>query len=518
MRIAFEPGEVWWGGASASRAYPLRETDCYTENLIDASTSAGNQFMPLLVSSHGRYIWSDKPFILKAERGILDFSGAKAEIKKAGDCLREAYAAAQKAHFPCDGRLLPERFFSVSQLNTWMEFTYYVTQRGVLDFAREWTENGFTPGILIIDEGWQKRYGVWDFDRASFPDPAGMVRQLHEWGFTVLLWVVPYVSAEGPEFERSLHPLTGGDPEAEKRLYLRARDGRPAIFSWWNGYSAMLDMTDECNRSFLRGQLDRLIEEYGIDGFKFDGGSVRGYSPDLMINGDPGWEASAQELNRAWNEFGAEFEWHEFKDTYGRGGRNTVQRLRDKHPVWGKGGLADLIPCAINAGLMGFPFICPDMIGGGEWSYRFMPGFKADEELFVRMAQCSALFPMMQFSWAPWRALSAENLRLCLEAARLHERLAPRILRTVRESERTGEPVIRSLEYECPRRGFEGIVDEFMVGSDLLAAPVIEKGAEAREVAFPDGRWRAPDGTVYEGPARRTVRAPLDTLPWFERA
>ena len=517
MKIAFEAGEVWWGGASASRAYPLKETDCYMENLIDCSTSAENQSMPLFVSSHGRYIWSDQPFLVTVQNGVFDFEGVRPEIVKAGSCLKDAYLAAQKAHFPCDGRKLPEKFFKYPQLNTWMEFTYYVTQQGVLDFARKWIENGFTPGVFIIDEGWQKRYGVWDFDRAGFPDPGEMVKQLHAWGFTVLLWVVPYVSIDGPDYERSLRPLKGTDPESAKHLYLRVKSGEIAIFSWWNGYSAMLDMTDEYNRAFLRTQLRRLMDDYGIDGFKFDGGSVRGYSPSLLVNGQLDKQITAQELNNAWNEFGAEFEWHEFKDTYGRGGRNTIQRLRDKHHKWERNGLQDLIPCAINAGLMGFPFLCPDMIGGGEWSYRFLPGFSVDEELFVRMAQCSALFPMMQFSWAPWLALKPENVKLCLEAAKLHERLFPEIMMVVRQSQRTGESVLRSLEYECPHHGFENVLDEYMIGSDLLAAPVLEKGADAREVLFPAGRWRGMDGKEYDGLTSCTVHTTLDTLPWFIR-
>ena len=147
-----------------------------------------------------------------------------------------------------------------------------------------------------------------------------------------------------------------------------------------------------------------------------------------------------------------------------------------------------------------------------------MPGFQVDEELFVRMAQCSALFPMMQFSWAPWLALSPENAQLCLEAAKLHERLFPKIIRVVHESQQTGEPVIRSLEYECPHHGFWNVPDEFMVGRDILVAPVVEKGAESRQVSFPAGEWRDADGKIYEGFTRCTVSAPLSTLPWFTRA
>jgi hypothetical protein len=64
---------------------------------------------------------------------------------------------------------------------------------------------------------------VWDFDRAGFPDPGEMVKQLNAWGFTVLLWVVPYVSIDGPDYERSLRPLKGTDPESAKHLYLRVK-------------------------------------------------------------------------------------------------------------------------------------------------------------------------------------------------------------------------------------------------------------------------------------------------------
>ncbi|MCR4622336.1 MAG: glycoside hydrolase family 31 protein [Clostridiales bacterium] len=516
MKTAFEPGEVWWGGASAGR-YPIKETDTYTENLIDCSTSAGNQAMPFFVSSHGRYVWSDTPFTVTAQNGVLSFEGGEPRLVRAGDSLKDAYLAAQKAHFPCNGRKLPEVFFQRPQLNTWMEFTYYVTQESVLDFARSWLDNGFEPGVFIIDEGWERLHGIWEFDAARFPDPKAMVRQLHEWGFTVMLWVVPYVCPVGPEFVRSLRPLVGTDPEMARHLYLRSQSGETALFAWWNGYAALLDMTDEYNRKFLSDQLERLMREYGVDGFKFDGGSVNAYSPSRLVNGPLNRQISAQELNMAWNEFGAKYALHEFKDTWGLGGKNMIQRLRDKKHEWDTDGLASIVPGAINAGLMGFPFICPDMVGGGEWKYRFMPGFSVDEELFVRMAQCSALFPMMQFSWAPWKALKPENLRLCLEAARLHEKMYPEIMKAVNASMLTGEPVIRALEYECPRRGLETVIDEFMVGSDILVAPVVKQGAVSRRVAFPDSKWLSPDGTVYDGLTSTVISAPLDTLLWFRR-
>ena len=73
------------------------------------------------------------------------------------------------------------------------------------------------------------------------------------------------------------------------------------------------------------------------------------------------------------------------------------------------------------------------MIGGGEWSYN-RPGFRVDEELFVRMAQVSVFFPMMQFSWAPWRVLSPEHLAIVRECANLHARLAPELYDLIQAS------------------------------------------------------------------------------------
>jgi len=86
--------------------------------------------------------------------------------------------------------------------------------------------------------------------------------------------------------------------------------------------------------------------------------------------------------------------------------------------------LQQLIPDALAQGLMGYAFMCPDMIGGGEYSFFYNnPDKPLDQELIVRSAQCSALMPMMQFSVAPWRVLSAENMTICRDMARLHEKM-----------------------------------------------------------------------------------------------
>ena len=115
------------------------------------------------------------------------------------------------------------------------------------------------------------------------------------------------------------------------------------------------------------------------------------------------------------------------------------------------------------------PFICPDMVGGGEWT-AFVYG-KHEEELFIRMAQTSALFPMMQFSSLPWRHLSEKAVRLCKEMAELHEQLYPEIEQILSETEKTGEPILRSMEYQFPGFGHEQINDQYLLGDRILVAP-----------------------------------------------
>ncbi len=507
-------GELWWGGTTAIPA----DAQCYDGDtvLVQEVDRLGGQSAPCYLSSMGRYIWADSPLRIEFDRGRITADGENAEIVEAGSTLRDAYLGAMKKHFPFEKRDLPDRFFTTAQYNTWMEYTYNPTQKSVLEYAHAIVDSGYTPGILIIDEGWHVHYGTWEFDFAKFPDPKAMVDELHELGFTVMLWVVPYVTADGREFLDHYEPWASElkGVRYEPRL-LRQENGELAVLKWWEGFSAVLDMTSENDVRYLEGRLRHLMEAYGVDGFKFDGGNIASLQEDRWLTPPP--TKTPEAINKAWNDFGARFTYHEYKDTYDRGGRATIQRIRDRHPTWDDNGIASLMPVALMQGLLGYAYVCPDMIGGGEWQFTINADFKMDEELFVRMAQCSALFPMMQFSWAPWRVLGEEAQRLCLEASRIHGSFGEYICRLVKKTAECGEPMIRCMEYSFPHCGYERVFDQFMLGDDLLVAPVTVKGVTERKVQLPWGKWRYCDGTVYEGGATALVPAPLEMLPYFER-
>ena len=143
------------------------------------------------------------------------------------------------------------------------------------------------------------------------------------------------------------------------------------------------------------------------------------------------------------------------------------------------------------------------------------PDFKIDQELFVRFLQCSLLFPIIQFSIAPWRVLDKEHFKYCSDMIELRQKLAPGILELARNSAGTGQPVIRHMEYVFPGCNYERINDQFMLGDDILVAPVLEKGARGRAVTFPAGIWVGDDGSTVLGPAVKDIEVPLGRLPYY---
>jgi alpha-glucosidase (family GH31 glycosyl hydrolase) len=156
------------------------------------------------------------------------------------------------------------------------------------------------------------------------------------------------------------------------------------------------------------------------------------------------------------------------------------------------------------------------MIGGGEFE-SFLDHATVDQELIVRSAQVSALMPMMQFSVAPWRVLDSPHAEMCKKMSLLHEKLGPEILRLAQASAQSDEPIVRALAYASPDAGYEKIKDEFLLGDDILVAPVLKAKARARMIVFPAGTWKGDDGVTVVGPKSVEVSAPLERLPWYRR-
>ena len=358
--------------------------------------------------------------------------------------------------------------------------------------------------MIMIDDNWQKYYGNFEFKPDKFPDPCSMVATLHQMGFKVMLWVCPFVSADSPEFR-----------ELRSKGYLIRKKGSdsPAMIDWWNGYSACYDLTNPEAASYFVSQLKNLQSKYGIDGFKFDAGDNQFYNPALIDSYMK--NALSVDHTMAWAKIGLQFPFNEYRAGYAMGGEALVQRLGDKDYSWKA--VEILIPEMLTAGLLGYAYTCPDMIGGGQFTaFMGINDNEFNQELIVRSAQVHALMPMMQFSVAPWRILNNENLNIVRDAALLHQQFGKYILQLAKESAQTGEPIVRHMEYVFPHQGFATCNDQFMLGDKYLIAPVISTSA-VRRVQLPKGKWVDDKGIKYSGGKSVELNIPLNRLLYFIR-
>jgi alpha-glucosidase len=499
LLVASPPNTFWWAGI-IDHGHQMPLTAGYQANLF--GETYGNQAQPLLLSSRGDVVWSDDPFAFQFSSLGLEVDGKAARVvqTKAGDSLRAAFRFASRTYFPPSGKMPDKLLFSAPQYNTWIELMYDQNQADILKYAKAIRDNGFPPGVLMIDDNWQQNYGQWDFRKNKFPDAKAMVRTLHAQGFKVMLWVCPFVHTNCDAYADL----------ARRGLLLKDAAGGVALVKWWNGEGALLDFTQSEAVAWFRSQLDYLQSTYKVDGFKFDGGDSDFYKG--LIASRPVCPNTHSEL---FGRIGLDYPLNEYRAMWKMGGQPLVERLRDKNHSWND--LQKLVPNMLLAGLMGYPFCCPDMIGGGEYK-SFQPGSTIDQELVVRSAQSHALMPMMQFSVAPWRVLDPAHLKAVRKAVQLRETHKRYIVKLARQSAATGEPLMRSLEYAFPGQGYERVNDQFLLGDRLLVAPVLEKAAHDRTVMLPPGAWVGFNGKRYAGPAKLTLPVGLEDLCYFEKA
>ncbi|MBX3062255.1 MAG: glycoside hydrolase [Anaerolineae bacterium] len=481
-------------------------------------TFSGNQACPLLVSSQGRYVWSETPFAFEFKDGwlYLDETSENAIIwgQAQESDLRGAYLAAGRKFFPPDGQLPHELSFLAPQYNTWIDMGKHPTQEKVLRYAQDVLKAGMRPGVLIIDDFWYRNNGVWEWDALAFPQPKALIEQLHQLGFMVVLWVSPWVTADTRTYQElaAAGYLLMADQQviSEDAELDQHREKAPILQHWWNGASAVLDLSNPEAFGWFQSQLDRLAADYNVDGFKFDGGDPFRYQPSDLSFASRTPSGHCEDYGR----IGLKYSLSEYRACWKLGNQPLIQRVRDKAHVWGQGGLWDTIPTSLAHGLMGYPYTCPDMVGGGELGG--VPE-KIDPELYIRWAQSATFFPIIQYSMLPNRVLDDQHLALCMEVIKLREHIAPEILRFAKHAAQTGEPIMRHMAYQFPDAQMEQIHDQYMLGDRYLVAPVINKGQVRRLIRFPGGRWLGDDGSIVEGFCEMEVEAPLSRLPWYTR-
>ena len=505
-------GEYWWGGLSTEgHNTPY---DANSEVSHDQwANDEGNQAQPILLSNKGRYVWSNTPIKYTFDKGHIRITTRVGKIQSgnAGKNLRDAYQYVAQNFFTPNGKIPEEKLFTHPQYNTWIELIYDQNEEDILKYAEGILDNGYPPGVLMIDDNWQEDYGTWQFSPRRFNDPKAMIKKLHDMGFQVMLWVCPFVSPDSEVFRYlAKEGMLLQVPQKTQEVQWTHTQDRAAIIRWWNGASAWLDLTNPKTNRWFKDQLDHLVDEYGVDGFKFDAGDAQFYESGIVSFEN----VLPNDHTALYAKFGLDYPLNEYRASWKMAGLPLAQRLRDKGHNWED--LQKLIPDQMSQSLMGYAYTCPDMIGGGEYG-SFIDLASMDEELVVRSAQVHALMPMMQFSVAPWRVLSKENAKYCLEAAKLHTKMGPYFLELAKQASKTGEPIVKPMALAFPNSSYEMIKDQFVLGNGIIVAPVVTKGALSRKVVLPKGKWQDDKGKIYRGNKTIEIEVPLDRLPFFTK-
>ena len=358
-----------------------------------------------------------------------------------------------------------------------------------------------------------------------------VIRRLRERGIRAILYHRAYVSDD------ALATQPPGDSEEVRRLGLEARNarGEPYVFGSNGGApGTLLDFTNPRTVRWWRKRLE-LSLELGAQGFMQDFGEQvqagmrfhDGSTGRTMHNRYPVlWHRISRRIVDRWAERHPKRGpvWFFTRSGYsGRPGSAAYEMGTfpgDETTEWSAGsGLRSLAPDMLNRAVGGAFGYTAD-IGGYIDSLAGPP----NEELFNRWSEWTALTPYFRLhnsastgTRMPW-FYGPATLERWKRMAGLHQRALPYIRRLWREGRRTGIPPTRPMWLAAPEVPRAGRDQQWLLGPDVLVAPVVVEGATSRRVWFPRGCWRSPaNGRRYRGGGSATVAAPLGELPYFIR-
>jgi alpha-glucosidase (family GH31 glycosyl hydrolase) len=288
----------------------------------------------------------------------------------------------------------------------------------------------------------------------------------------------------------------------------------PGLTLWWQGFAAgCVDFTREESRNWWSQRLDQIRDKIGIDSFKFDAGESN-WLPDAPV-------FDKDEDKRSWpGIYSTRYVEHVAR--FGgmvevRTARHSQHlpifvRMLDKNSRWGyDNGLKSMVTTLLQFSMTGYPFVLPDMVGGN--GYLGLPS----RELYVRWMQVNVFMPAIQISYVPW-IYDDEVVKHTRDMVQLHEKYASEIIRLAKESKTTGLGINLPIWWLDPTDKVALTIDsEFLLGSTILVAPVLERGAVTRDIYLPAGNWTdMVTNETVTGPTWLTeYPADLFTLPYF---
>ena len=376
----------------------------------------------------------------------------------------------------------------------------------------------------------------FDFSESPWPDPVKMIQQLHNAGKKLLLWQAPVYKQLEPGEKPNLQNKLDWEEAIEQKLCVCFSDGTPYHIpqgKWFPG-SMVPDFTNPAARASWFGKRQYLLD-MGVDGFKTDGGEFI-HSTDVRFcdgsTGQQGVNRYPRDYTESYRDFiGSE---RVLFSRAGFSGQHTVPCHWGGDQQSQNQELASVLKAGLSAAASGILFWGFDIAG--------FAGPLPTLDLYRRATQMACFCPIMQWhsepdggqfrelmpgaegnnERSPWNMAQIYNAPEFLDEMRywhkLHEQLRPYLWETAKRCVTESKPILRPLVYEWPEdSNVLCCQDEYLLGNDLLVAPLLEENAHSRGVYLPQGTWTDfISGKIYTGSQTIIIDAG-DKLPVFTR-
>lgn len=410
--------------------------------------------------------------------------------------------------------------------------------------VREYRERDLPLDVIYLDIHYMNGYRVFTFDPHRFPDPKALTEKLMKQGVKTVVIVDPGVKYQPPP--------SGGEPIYFTKPEVQSQDQRYYVFEQgvagnyfqqrkngelfiprvWPGDSVFVDFTKADARKWW-GDLHRAYTDNGIAGIWNDMNEPADFVDQTgknqrdVVSYDEGENSTharnrnvfALLMARATYEGLARLQPDRRPFVVTRAAYAGIQRYStmwtgDTMSTWDA--LKLNVPMFATLGLSGEPFVGSD-VGG------FIG--RADGEFLVRSYQIGFLAPFFRnhhaidgYDQEPWR-FGKYYEDIIRKYLKLRYQLLPFLYTTLEAAHRTGVPVFRPLmlNYQDDPNTYN-LDDEFMIGDDLLVAPIVTPDVTSRLVYLPKGTWYDfRTNKKYDGGTMIRADAPLETVPMFVR-
>ena len=454
----------------------------YTRDAMGAQTSRMYKPIPFFMSSNGYGM-----FVHTSAPVTFDFGHSfdQSNVIYTGDEILDLFI------FLGDPKEILSEYTAVTgrspmpplwSFGLWMSRITYKSEDEVRDVAAKLRQHRIPSDVIHIDTGWFETEWQcnYKFSPTRFRNPAGMISDLRKQGFRISLWQLPYFTSKNEMFQKA---VSAGYVVRNEGGMLPAED-------------AILDFSNPEAVKWYQGLLGDLLK-MGVGAIKVDFGEdapLRG----VYASGRTGYyEHNLYPLR--YNKAVADITKTVTGDSiiWARSAWAGSQR----YPLhWGgdaensNSAMAATLRAGLSFGLSGFTFWSHDVAGFVQAPPRDLYRRWLPFGVLTSHTRCHGVPPR-----EPWAFDEAfvEDFRLALE---LKYSLMPYIYAQAKDSAGRGLPMLRALFLEYPDDPTSWLVDdEYLFGSDLLVAPLMEEGS-SRKVYLPPGAWvDYQSGKVYRG-------------------